>query len=101
MTAKLRACLICGGAVDQSRRWGTWNRFCGRSCAAKWMQKQRTPAQSRKWGREGGKARAAVHHEHVIERFESHGRHGYWLAYCAGRHALKVARQRAAAGSGE
>lgn len=98
MSTKLRACLICGGDVEQSRRWGTWNRFCGRPCAARWMQRQRTPEQSRRWGREGGKARAAVHHEHVIEQYEKHGRHGYWLAYCAGRHALKVATLRAKRG---
>ena len=97
---KLRACLICGGDVEQSRRWGTWNRFCGRSCAAKWMQRQRTPEQAREWGKQGGVARGAVLREHVIERYEREGRQGYWLAYCAGRHALKVENQRQRPGAG-
>lgn len=54
-----------------------------------------TPAQRRRGGREGGRARAVRIREDVIERFEREGRLGYWLAYCAGRHALKVARQAA------
>jgi hypothetical protein len=87
----VRACLIWGAAVEVSTRWDRWNRFCGRSCAAKWMQRFITPAQRRQWGREGAKARTVRIHEDVIERFEKHGRQGYWLAYCAGREALKKA----------
>jgi molybdenum-dependent DNA-binding transcriptional regulator ModE len=55
-----------------------------------------TAEQRRRGGREGGKARAVRIREDVIERYEREGRLGYWLAYCAGRHASKVARQAAA-----
>lgn len=97
MTA--RVCLICGNAIAQSQRWGTWNRFCSRSCAGKYaanhLKATASSAQRAAWGREGARARTVRIHEDVIERFEKHGRQGYWLAYTAGRHALKKARLRA------
>ncbi len=94
-------CRDCGRRMPaREPRWGTWRQFCSRRCAGRHMAQSLTLEQRQRGGREGGRARAVCIREDVITRFEKLGRDGYWLAYSAGRHALKVARQAAARKAG-